>query len=98
MGSLFQDARYGARIFARTPMLTASIVLLLAFGIGANSAMFSVVDGLMLHPVRYQEPDELGFIWSHDPQGALSDISPADFMDLRPRSKSLADIAAWMPT
>src|ERR1700728_2920507 len=98
MGSLLQDARFGARVFSRTPALTCSIILLLAFGIGANSAMFSVVDGLMLHPVRYQEPDKLVFVWSYDPQGALSDVSPADFMDLRAQSKSLSDPAAWMPT
>ena len=38
------------------------------------------------------------FVWSYDPQGALSDVSPADFMDLRAQSHSLADLAAWMPT
>ena len=83
MGSLFQDARYGLRVFSRTPVITGSIILLLALGIGANSAMFSVVDGLLLHPVRYQDPDKLVFVWSYDPQGALSDVSPADFLDLR---------------
>ncbi len=98
MGFLLQDARFGARIFLRTPVLTGSIILLLAVGIGANSAMFSVVDGLLLHPVRYQDPEKLVFVWSHDPQGALSDVSPADFMDLRVQSTSLRDLAAWMPT
>src|SRR5271165_5107899 len=98
MGFLLQDARFGARIFLRTPALSCSIILLLALGIGANSAMFSVVDGLLLHPVRYQDPSKLVFVWSHDPQGALSDVSPADFMDLRAQSKSLVDFAAWKPT
>lgn len=98
MGFLIQDARFGARIFLRTPAITGSIILLLALGIGANSAMFSVVDGLLLHPVRYQDPEQLVFVWSHDPQGGLSDVSPADFVDLRAQSKSLTDLAAWMPT
>ncbi len=98
MRSLLHDARFGARIFLRTPVVTACIVLLLGLGIGANSAMFSVVDGLLLHPVHYQDPDQLVFVWSHDPQGALSDVSPADFLDLREKSKSLTDIAAWMPS
>jgi len=97
MGFLLQDARFGARMFLRSPALTASIVLLLALGIGANSAMFSVVDGLLLHPVSYPEPDKLAFVWRYDPQGTLSDMSPADFMDLRAQSRSLADLAAWMP-
>src|ERR1035437_4837438 len=98
MGFLLQDARFGVRIFLRTPLITASIILLLALGIGANSAMFSVVDALLLHPVRYPDPDKLVFVWSYDPQGALSDVSPGDFMDLRSQSHSLGDLAAWMPT
>lgn len=98
MGFFLQDVRFGLRIFSRTPVISGSIILLLALGIGANSAMFSVVDGLLLHPVRYQDPDKLVFVWSYDPQGALSDISPADFIDLRAQSRSLADLAAWMPT
>lgn len=98
MGFLLQDVRFGVRIFSRTPVITGSIILLLALGIGANSAMFSVVNELLLHPVRYPNPETLVFVWSHDPQGALSDVSPADFMDLRARSTSLGDFAAWMPT
>ncbi|HTB15197.1 MAG TPA: ABC transporter permease [Bryobacteraceae bacterium] len=98
MGSILQDARFGARIFSKTPALTSSIILLLALGIGANSAMFSVVDSMMLHPVRYQDPEKLVFIWTYDPQGTMTNVSPADFMDLRAQSKSLADPAAWMPT
>jgi putative ABC transport system permease protein len=98
MGFLLQDARFGARIFRRTPALTASIILLLAVGVGANSAMFSVVDRLLLHPVRYPEPEKLAFVWGHDPRGARTDISPAVLMDLRARAKNLADLAAWVPT
>jgi putative ABC transport system permease protein len=97
MGSLLQDFRFGARIFLRTPTITGSIILLLALGIGANSAMFSVVNGLLLHPVSYQDPEKLVFVWSRDAEGTRSDVSPADFMDLRAQSKSLADLAAWMP-
>jgi putative ABC transport system permease protein len=98
MGFLLQDVRFGVRIFSRTPAITSSIILLLALGIGANSAMFSVVNELLLHPVRYPNPETLVFVWSHDPQGALSDVSPADFMDLRAQATSLGDFAAWMPT
>ncbi|MGA3190630.1 MAG: ABC transporter permease [Bryobacteraceae bacterium] len=50
------------------------------------------------HPVRYPDSEKLVFVWSHDPQGALSDVSAADFMDLRAQSASLRDFAAWMPT
>jgi len=98
IGDFFQDARFGARIMLRTPVITLCIVLVLALGIGANSAMFSIVDGLLLHPVSYPEPEKLVFVWSHDSQGGISDVSAADFMDWRAQSKSLSDFAAWMPT
>jgi putative ABC transport system permease protein len=82
----------------RTPVITACVVLVLALGIGANSAMFSIVDGLLLHPVRYPDPKTLVFVWSHDSQGSLSDASPEDFLNWRTQSKTLTDFAAWMPT
>jgi len=98
MRFLLQDARFGWRVFRQAPAVTGAIILLLGLGIGANSAMFSVVDELLLHPVRYPDSEKLVFVWSHDPQGALSDVSAADFMDLRAQSASLRDFAAWMPT
>lgn len=97
MGSLLQDVRYGARVLLRTPIITGSIILVLALGVGVNSAMFCIVDALLLHAVRYPDPQTLAFVWSVDPQGAPSDVSVADFMDWRARAKSLSDLAAWMP-
>jgi len=96
--TLLRDLRFGFRILLRSPMITACVVIVLALGIGANSAMFSIVDGLLLHPVSYPNPETLAFVWSHDSQGSLSDASPADFMDWRAQSKTLSDFAAWMPT
>jgi putative ABC transport system permease protein len=96
--ALLRDIRFGFRILFRSPLITACVVIVLGLGIGANSAMFSIVDGLLLHPVSYPEPETLAFVWSHDSQGALSDASPADFMDWRAQSKTLTDFAAWMPT
>src|SRR5258708_35491697 len=98
LADLVRYVSFGARILLRTPVITACIVIVLALGVGANSAMFSIVDGLLLHPVSYPEPETLAFVWSHDSQGALSDASPADFMDWRAQSKTLTDFAAWMPT
>jgi predicted permease len=93
-----RDVAFGIRVLLRTPVITACVVIVLALGIGANSAMFSIVDGLLLHPVHYPQPEALAFVWSHDSQGALSDASPADFMDWRAQSKTLSDFAVWMPT
>src|SRR5579862_2125517 len=95
--TLLRDIRFGFRILLRSPLITASVVIVLALGIGANSAMFSIVDGLLLHPVSYPEPETLAFVWSHDAQGSLSDASPADFMDWRAQAKSLSDFAVWWP-
>ena len=95
--ALLRDVRFGSRILLRSPVITASVVIVLALGIGANSAMFSIVDGLLLHPVSYPEPETLAFVWSHDAQGSLSDASPADFMDWRAQAKSLCDFAVWWP-
>lgn len=98
METFLQDLRFGARVLRRTPVIAASIIAVLALGIGANSAMFGVLDGLLLHSVRFPDPQKLVFVWSTDAQGALSDVSPADLMDWRERSKTLSDLAAWIPT
>lgn len=98
MGSVLQDLRFAIRLLRRTPAIASSIILVLALGIGANSAMFGIVDGLMLHPVSYPNPESLVFVWNHDPQGALSNVSSADFMDWRAQSSSFSDLAAWVPT
>ena len=98
VATLLRDIRFGFRILLRSPLITACVVIVLALGVGANAAMFSIVDGLLLHPVSYPEPETLAFVWSHDSQGSLSDASPADFMDWRAQSKTLCDFAVWMPT
>jgi hypothetical protein len=54
--SLFQDVRFGLRILKRTPILTGAILIALTLGIGANTAMFSVVDAALLHPLRFPDP------------------------------------------
>jgi putative ABC transport system permease protein len=98
LSALSNDLRFGMRVLRRTPLVTISIVLLLGLGIGANSAMFGIVDGLVLHAVHYPDPQKLAFVWSYDAQGQVSDVSAADFMDWRARSKTLTELAAWMPT
>ncbi len=97
MESLLRDIRFGVRILLRSPGITAAVIFTLALGIGANSAMFSVVDGLLLHPVRYSDPATLAFIWERDPQGIVRSASSGDFLDLRAAAKSFSDVAAWLP-
>ncbi len=71
MESILQDLRFGARILYRSPATTFLVILALALGIGANSAMFGVVDALLLRPLTYADPDRLAIVWDRDVQGEL---------------------------
>ena len=97
MQSLFQDIRFGARVLLRSPGMTLAVILALELGIGANTAMFSVVDALILHPLRYQNPSELVVVWDRDPQGQLRGSSSGNFLDWR-KAKSFSGLAGWAPS
>src|SRR5579884_804880 len=90
-----QDLRYAVRLLAKTPGLTTVIVLSLAIGIGANSAIFSVVDSILLRPLPYPEPQRLANIWLRSPGiGILRDWpSPGEFVDLQRENHSFEDMS-----
>jgi putative ABC transport system permease protein len=94
MHSVLQDIRFGIRILLRSPGITAGVILALALGIGANSAMFSVVDALILHPLRYPDPSTLVAIWDRDAQGTTWTCSAANFLEWR-KAKTLSEVGAW---
>lgn len=98
MESLLQDIRFGARILLRSPGTTSAVIVALALGIGANSAMFSAVDALLLHPLRFKDPPTLTVIWEHDAQGVAWPASDANFLDWRAQVKSFSDLAGWVYT
>ncbi len=91
---MFQDLRFGARILMKRPGFTLIAVVTLAIGIGANTAIFSVVNAALLRPLPFAEPDRLVFVGSIDAHGRATAVSAADFNDFRMRSHSFEQIAA----
>lgn len=97
LNAITQDVRFGARILARTPGLTGLVIVALALGIGANSAMFSVVDALLLHPLAYEQPEQLALVFDRDAQGQLRGTSAGNFVDWR-KAQSFEGLAGWAPS
>ena len=92
-----QDFRHALRLLARAPGFAAVALLTIALGIGANSAIFSVINGVALKPLGYPEPDRLVFLTSQFPTLGFEKfwISPPEYFELRERSRSFEDIAAY---
>jgi putative ABC transport system permease protein len=89
-----QDLHYAWRMLRKSPGFTAVAVLTLALGIGASTALFSVVDCLLLRPLPYPDGDRLAVIWSQPPEGFVSSMSPANFLDFRDQSHSFERMGA----
>ena len=99
LSHLLQDLRYGARMLLAKPGFTLAAVLTLALGIGANTAVFSVVDALLLEPLPYADSGQLVHIYNTYPKGELmmAGTSVPDYMDRRDQAPALADSAIWQP-
>src|SRR4029077_1575041 len=96
MYTLWQDVRYGLRMLARSPGFTAVVILTLALGIGANTAIFSIVNAVLLNSLPVQKPGELVVLKYSDPQsGELNeDFSYPMYQAVRDKNKSFSGVLA----
>jgi len=95
MGTLLQDLRYGVRMLGKSPGFTAIAILTLALGIGANTALFSVVNGVLLNPLPYPRPNRLVALYSRAGNFQESSISYPNFLDWQRNNRSFASLGAY---
>jgi predicted permease len=92
--TFFQDFRYAVRILRREPGFTFFAVLTIALALGANAAIFSLVDGVLLKSAGYPEPERIVQIWEKPPGGGRNGIAPANYLDWTRQSASFESMAA----
>lgn len=95
METLFRDIRYGIRSLLKRPGFTMIAVIALALGIGANTAIFSLVNAVLLQPLPFAEPDRLVWVWGNIRNGtSRASVSPPDFLDYRQQNTTFEEFAA----
>ena len=96
MDSFWKDVRFGLRTLAKSPGTTLAALLALALGIGANTAIFSVVNSVLLQPMPYPDSERLVLVWESNPELGFPrfTVAPPNFLDWRQQSRSFEDLAA----
>src|SRR5438270_11968436 len=94
MNTLWQDIRYAVRMMGKNLGVTAIVVVVLALGIGANAAIFSVVNAALLRPLPYADPDKLVRLTENSPNVPQMSISYRNFLDWRQKNKVFSGMAA----
>lgn len=97
---LVQDLKYGLRIILKSPLFSGVAILTLALGIGAVTAIYSVVDAVLLEPLPFDQPDEIVLLWTQNRDEGQERyfVSPMDFGDWREMNTTFQDLAAFWPT
>src|SRR6185312_16140784 len=97
MNTFLQDLRYGVRILLKQPGFTLVAVITLALGIGANTAIFSLVNSILLRPLPFREPDRLVWMLQASPKLGLASwgVSQADFAAYREQNRSFESVALY---
>src|SRR6185503_14693510 len=88
-----QDVSYAVRSLRKTPSFTAVAMLTLALGIGANTAIFSVINGVVLRALPYHDSERLVFLWSSNSSSPREPLTPARLVDFRNRLTSVTGVA-----
>jgi putative ABC transport system permease protein len=97
LSDLWQDMRYAARTFSKQPAFAFATALTLALGIGATTAIFSVVYGVLLKPLPFDEPERLVSLRQLAPHGAGTNHGPATYLTYRENQRAFEAIGAWDP-
>jgi len=98
METIWQDLRYALRSLSKKPGFTAAVALTLTLGIGANTAIFSFVNAVLLRPFPYRDPDRLVILRNQDPKRGADLVSPSirDYLDYRERQRSFESLACFV--
>ncbi|MCI0392114.1 MAG: ABC transporter permease [Acidobacteria bacterium] len=96
MQTLWQDLRYGARMLLKQPIFSLIAIITLALGIGANTAIFSLVNTVLLRPLPFAEPERLVWTWGEFSGGNRAATSPPDFLDYRAQNQVFEELAAMI--
>ena len=101
METIIRDIRYSIRLMAKNPGFTCAAIIALALGIGANTAIFTVVNAVLIRPLPFSEPERLVMVWNRGAQAAGGDRTPlavADLLDWRAQQTSAEDVGAFQYT